>query len=38
MDRFTFKLDEEKPLKLVMRGASKLLTMEEIEADLTNDR
>lgn len=34
MERFTFKLEEEKPLKVVVRGASKLLTTDEIEDDL----
>lgn len=34
MERITYKLDEEKKLKVVVRGASKLLSTEEIEEDL----
>lgn len=34
MQRFTYKLEKEKPLKVVVRGASKLLSTEEIEEDL----
>lgn len=38
MERFIFKLEDEKPLKVVIRRASKLLSMQEIEEDLTNQK
>lgn len=34
MERFTLKLDDQKPLKVVVRGAS----MDEIEEDLRNQK